>query len=188
MEYLAEAACLGLFMVSAAAFATLLAPRVAVSTLTSSGAAGSRAHGHRDGRHGRGTDYSPWGRRLRHMNPAVALAFWRLGKIASADAAFSSPRSSSVVQVSRWPRGYCAAPGTARSTTSRRRARRASASPSPLRRHLVRDDARGPYRLEPRARAAVHGHLCRNPRVRLHRHRGAAVGHEHESARSLGRR
>lgn len=33
--------------------------------------------------------YSPWGRRTgAHINPAVTIAFWRLGKITKADAAF----------------------------------------------------------------------------------------------------
>ena len=136
VEYLAEATCLGLFMVSAAAFATLLQhPGVAVGTDVF-WRAGSRAHGHRDGRHGRGTDLLAVGPLPgAHMNPAVTLTFWRLGKIASADAGFLRRRA-----VPRWCSGIALAtwilrglPGTARSTTSRRRARRASASPSPLR-------------------------------------------------------
>jgi aquaporin Z len=81
-EYLIEATCLGLFMISAAGFATLLphpgsplagwqaAPIVrriptAVALI-----------------------YSPFGQRSgAHMNPAVTLTFFRMGKVAGADAA-----------------------------------------------------------------------------------------------------
>ena len=95
-EYLMEAVHLGLFMISACVFATLLYhPASPVGPGSSLG-------------RGLGDDlvrrllmgiamaatavaiiYSPWGRRSgAHFNPAVTLTFWRLGKIAAWDAAF----------------------------------------------------------------------------------------------------
>ena len=89
VEYLAEAAGLGLFMVSAAAFATLLQHPASPWVLTSSGALARVPMGIAMGVTAVGLIYSPWGRRSgAHMNPAVTLTFWRLGKIASADAGF----------------------------------------------------------------------------------------------------
>jgi aquaporin Z len=89
VEYLAEAACLALFMVSAAAFATLLQHPASRWMLTSSGALARVPMGIAMGLTAVGVIYSPWGRRSgAHMNPVVTLTFWRLGKIASADAAF----------------------------------------------------------------------------------------------------
>jgi aquaporin Z len=67
-EYLMEAALLGLFMASACAFGTLLEYP------------GSQAHQ---------AIPDPFLRRSgAHMNPAVTAAFWRLGKVAPADAAW----------------------------------------------------------------------------------------------------
>jgi aquaporin Z len=91
-EYLIEAACLGLFMLSAACFATLLrhpasplAPALAsvmwplVQRLPMGIAMGLTAAA---------IIYSPLGRRSgAHMNPAVTLTFLRLGKMAARDAA-----------------------------------------------------------------------------------------------------
>jgi len=91
-EYLIEATCLGLFMVSAAGFATLLrhpasplapaivfAPWPALQRLPMAIAMGLTAAA---------IIYSPLGRRSgAHMNPAVTLTFLRLGKIEVRDAA-----------------------------------------------------------------------------------------------------
>jgi len=91
-EYLIEATCLGLFMLSAAGFATLL--RHPASPLAS--AVGSLLWpalqrvpmGMAMGLTAAAIIYSPLGRRSgAHMNPAVTLTFLRLGKIDGRDAA-----------------------------------------------------------------------------------------------------
>jgi aquaporin Z len=89
-EYGAEALSLGLFMVSAGAFATLLeAPQYGLRQLMPSDALRRVLAGVAMGLTAIGLIYSPWGKRSgAHMNPAVTLAFWRLGKIRSADATF----------------------------------------------------------------------------------------------------
>src|SRR5919107_1625161 len=89
-EYLIEAAGLGLFMLSACAFGVLLfhpsSPAVAAvsdSTLRRvlmGAAMGATAIA---------IIYSPWGKRSgAHVNPATTLAFFRLGKVKTADALF----------------------------------------------------------------------------------------------------
>lgn len=89
-EYLIEAWALGVFMISAGAFTVLFEypasplhaalPDAGVRRLLIGAAMGLTAIG---------LIYSPWGRRSgAHMNPAVTLAFLRLGKIATRDAAF----------------------------------------------------------------------------------------------------
>jgi aquaporin Z len=89
-EYLMEAAGLGLFMISAGVFATLLEypgsplhqalPDPLVRRLLMGMAMGLTAVG---------IIYSPWGQQSgAHINPAVTLTFLRLGKIAPWDAAF----------------------------------------------------------------------------------------------------
>lgn len=89
-EYLIEAAGLGIFMLSACLFATLLehpgspvrqAIPVAVWRRIPMGLAMALT--------AIGLIYSPWGRRSgAHFNPATTLAFWRLGKVAGWDAVF----------------------------------------------------------------------------------------------------
>src|SRR5690349_18767879 len=87
-EYLIEAAGLGVFMLAAGLCVMLAGSPPATAAIPSSDlrrallgiAMGSTAIA---------LIYSPWGMRSgAHLNPAVTLTFWRLGKIAPADAAF----------------------------------------------------------------------------------------------------
>ncbi|MGH7704000.1 MAG: aquaporin, partial [Gemmatimonadales bacterium] len=82
-EYLLEAFGLGLFMISACAFGVLLfhpaSPVIAwlPDPLPRRGLMGLAM-----GLTAVVNIYSPWGRRSgSHLNPAVTLAFWRLGKV-----------------------------------------------------------------------------------------------------------
>jgi aquaporin Z len=88
-EYLIEAVCLGLFMLSAAACTTLLQhPSSPLSHWTATPVVQRIPMGLAMGITAIGIIYSPLGRRSgAHMNPAVTLAFYRLGKIAGSDAA-----------------------------------------------------------------------------------------------------
>ena len=91
-EYAIEALCLGIFMLSAAAFASLLRhPASPLSETVSSlmpAPLGRVPMGIAMGLTAALIIYSPLGRRSgAHMNPAVTLTFWRLGKIRSHDAA-----------------------------------------------------------------------------------------------------
>ena len=89
-EYLIEAACLATFMLSAAAFATLLQhPASPWNLHAAPGFLARLAMGAAMGLTAIGIIYSPFGRRSgAHMNPAVTLSFFRLGKIDGVDAAF----------------------------------------------------------------------------------------------------
>jgi aquaporin Z len=89
VEYAAEAWALGLFMVSACGFGVLLfhpaspvvaaLPEVLARQMLMGAAMGLTAIAN---------IYSPWGRRSgAHMNPAVTLTFWRLGKVSTPDLA-----------------------------------------------------------------------------------------------------
>jgi aquaporin Z len=87
-EYLSEATGLGLFMVAAGLCATLLehpaspAREALPSAFLRRGLMGGAM-----GLALIGLIYSPWGRRSgAHLNPALTLAFWRLGKVAWRDA------------------------------------------------------------------------------------------------------
>jgi aquaporin Z len=87
-EYLIEAACLGLFMVSAAGFATLLQHPASPIAAWHLGPVAVRVPmGAAMGLTAISIIYSPLGQRSgAHMNPAVTLAFLRLGKLAPVDA------------------------------------------------------------------------------------------------------
>jgi aquaporin Z len=87
-EYLIEAAGLGVFMLAACAFGTLLGhPASAAVAAVPSPLARRALMGVAMGLTAIALIYSPWGGRSgAHFNPATTLVFWRLGKIAPADA------------------------------------------------------------------------------------------------------
>ena len=89
-EYLMEAAGLGLFMISACVFGTLLGhPGSPVVQAVPDPIVRRVLMGLAMGLTAVGLIYSPWGLRSgAHFNPATTLTFWRLGKVAPADAAF----------------------------------------------------------------------------------------------------
>jgi aquaporin Z len=87
-EYLMEAWGLGAFMISACAFGVLFfhrdSPVAAIDFTLRSVLTGIAM-----GATAIGIFLSPWGRRSgAHINPAVTLTFWRLGKVKGWDAAF----------------------------------------------------------------------------------------------------
>ena len=87
-EYLAEAAGLGAFMLSASCFAALLFhPASPIATLGLPPLALRALMGLAMGGTAVALIYSPPGRRSgAHLNPAVTLTFWRLGKVRGDDA------------------------------------------------------------------------------------------------------
>src|SRR5262245_57933262 len=89
-EYLMEAAALGVFMVSACVFGALLwHPDSPARGLLADGIGRRAVMGLAMGLTAIGIIYSPWGQQSgAHMNPAVTLTFWRLGKVARPDAVF----------------------------------------------------------------------------------------------------
>jgi len=89
-EYLMEAAGLGLFMLSACVFVALLEhPASPARQWIEDGLARRVLIGLAMGLTAISIIYSPWGKRSgAHLNPAVTLIFWRLGKIDGWDALF----------------------------------------------------------------------------------------------------
>lgn len=89
-EYLAEAAALGIFMISASCFTALLEHyRSPLLTFLPDPLARRALMGVAMGATAAAIIYSPLGARSgAHMNPSVTLAFVRLGRITRADAAF----------------------------------------------------------------------------------------------------
>src|SRR5256884_6861765 len=89
-EYLMEAACLGLFMVSAFTFATILEhPDSPVHQAIPNSLLRRFLMGLAMGSTAIGIIYSPWGKQSgAHINPSTTLTFFRLGKVATWDAVF----------------------------------------------------------------------------------------------------
>jgi aquaporin Z len=89
-EYLIEAAGLGLFMVAAFAFGTILEhPGSAVRQLILNPLARRFLMGLAMGATAIAIIYSPWGKQSgAHINPSTTFTFYRLGKIARSDAFF----------------------------------------------------------------------------------------------------
>jgi aquaporin Z len=89
-EYLIEGWALGMFMISAGVFTTLFEyPGSPLHSAIGNADLRRVLIGVAMGLTAIGLIYSPWGQRSgAHMNPAVTLTFWRLGKIATWDAVF----------------------------------------------------------------------------------------------------
>jgi aquaporin Z len=89
-EYLIEGAGLGLFMVSACLFATLLEhPSSPVRQAVPTALLRRIPMGLAMGLTAVAIIYSRWGQRSgAHLNPAVTLTFWRMGKVKAWDAVF----------------------------------------------------------------------------------------------------
>lgn len=89
-EYLMEAAGLGLFMISAAVVTALLEyPHSPLNRLLPDPVVRRVLIGIAMGLTAVGIIYSPWGKRSgAHLNPAVTVTFFRLGKIQGLDALF----------------------------------------------------------------------------------------------------
>jgi len=87
-EYAIEATGLGLFMLAACGFGVLLGhPASPVVAALPDALARRALMGLAMGLTAIALIYSPWGRRSgAHFNPATTLTFWRLGKVATADA------------------------------------------------------------------------------------------------------
>jgi aquaporin Z len=89
-EYLIEGSCLGLFMISAFAFGTLLEhPASPVHRAILDPLLRRLLMGVAMGATAIGIIYSPWGKQSgAHINPSTTLTFFRLGKVSTWDAVF----------------------------------------------------------------------------------------------------
>jgi aquaporin Z len=89
-EYLMEAAGLGLFMISACVFSTVLEhPGSPIRHWLDSAFLRRTIIGIAMGLTAIGLIYSPWGKQSgAHLNPSVTITFFRLGKVARTDALF----------------------------------------------------------------------------------------------------
>jgi len=89
-EYLIEAVCLGLFMISAFGFGSLFEhPTSPVHQALANSTLRRFLMGLAMGSTAVAIIYSPWGKQSgAHMNPAFTLAFYRLGKVAPWDTVF----------------------------------------------------------------------------------------------------
>lgn len=89
-EYFIEAACLGLFMISAFTFGTILEhPHSPVHQAIANPTLRRLLMGLAMGSTAIAIIYSPWGKQSgAHINPSTTLTFFRLGKVAKWDAAF----------------------------------------------------------------------------------------------------
>jgi aquaporin Z len=90
LEYAIEAGALALFMLSACVFTTLVEhPASMLAGAVQTPLARRVLLGMAMGATAIAIVHSPWGKRSgAHLNPAVTLTFWRLGKIGGGDAAF----------------------------------------------------------------------------------------------------
>ena len=89
-EYLIEGACLGVFMVSAFSFGTILEhPHSPIHQAIPSAMLRRFLMGLAMGGTAIAIIYSPWGKQSgAHINPATTITFFRLGKVKRCDAAF----------------------------------------------------------------------------------------------------
>jgi aquaporin Z len=89
-EYLIEAACLGLFMISAFTFGTILEhPGSPIHQELANPTLRRFIMGLAMGSTAIAIIYSPWGNQSgAHINPSITLTFYRLGKVAKWDALF----------------------------------------------------------------------------------------------------